>query len=160
MKSLGDSALYETLCAVTRRGTHGKQLKPWGAWCVRRASACASHTAMVPRRGSLQVLHRALQVDSQHVVSVRLRANVRAQTQVGLLAMQMPDVGLDILGAESEGQIGCAACNAGTGGVSLCTIRPCWQLLLHAAPCMRPAQVVGFMAGLAQGVRMLVACTR
>ena len=28
--------------------------------------------------------------------------------QIGLLALQMPGVGLDVLGAESEGQIGCA----------------------------------------------------
>ena len=28
--------------------------------------------------------------------------------QIGLLALQTPGVGLDVLGAESEGQIGCA----------------------------------------------------
>jgi hypothetical protein len=46
-----------------------------------------------------------------HKPLVCLSASVKmgSCTQVGLLAMQMPGVGLDVLGAESEGQIGCAA---------------------------------------------------
>ena len=46
-----------------------------------------------------------------------LCSGLRITVQIGLLALSMPGVGLDVLGAESEGQIGCACPGASASSV-------------------------------------------